>query len=364
MTTPARFPKTDVFVIGGGPVGLAAAIAARRKGFRVTLADALAPPIDKACGEGVLPDGIAAAAALGLNLPAIHSHIIRGIRFEGEGVSVAADFPHEPGRGIRRTTLHSALVGEAASSGVELLWGCTVQKPEQIDARWIIGADGMRSRVRRWTDLDAPARDTRRYGFRRHFRVPPWSDYVDIYWSAGCQIYITPVAPDEIAVALLTNDPKQRIAGALARFPELAARLAGAASVSTERGALTASCRLRRVTRGNLALIGDASGSADAISGEGLCLGFRQALALAEALAKNDLLLYESAHCRLSRRPRFMADFMLTMDRWPWLRRRALPSLARHPELFAGLLAMHVGEARATRFAADCVALGWRMLTT
>ncbi len=44
----------DVLVIGGGPVGLAAAIAARRKGFHVILADGCEPPIDKACGEGVL----------------------------------------------------------------------------------------------------------------------------------------------------------------------------------------------------------------------------------------------------------------------------------------------------------------------
>jgi len=363
MTTPATFPKSDVFVIGGGPVGLAAAIAARQKGFRVTLADALAPPIDKACGEGVLPDGIAAAAALGLRLPAVHSHPIRGIRFYGEGVSVAADFPNEPGRGIRRTALHRALVEQATSSGVELRWGLSVQRLEQIDARWIIGADGMGSRIRRWTGLDALARDTRRYGFRRHFRIRPWSDYVDIHWGNGCQIYVTPVAHDEISVALLTRDPKQCVADALAQFPALAEKLAGAVNTSSERGALTASRRLRRITRGNVALIGDASGSADAISGEGLCLGFRQALVLAEALQKNDLTLYESAHRRLSRRPRFMADFMLTMDHWPWLRRRALPSLAAHPDLFAGLLAMHVGESRKARFAADCVALGWRILT-
>ena len=50
--------STDVFAIGGGPAGLAAAIAARRRGFDVTLADSSVPPIDKACGEGVMPDGL------------------------------------------------------------------------------------------------------------------------------------------------------------------------------------------------------------------------------------------------------------------------------------------------------------------
>jgi flavin-dependent dehydrogenase len=147
----------------------------------------------------------------------------------------------------------------------------------------------------------------------------------------------------------------------------LASRLDGAPETSSERGAITGSRRLIRVTTrqgtGSVALIGDASGSVDAISGEGLCLGFLQALALADAMERRDLSRYESAHRRLAVRPRFMADFLLTMDRWPRLRGRALPALAAHPDLFGGLLAMHVGAARKTDFAAHCLALGWRMLT-
>lgn len=356
------FTIPDVFVIGGGPVGLAAAIAARRKGFRVTLADALRPPIDKACGEGVLPDGIAAAAALGLQLADLDSFRIRGIRFAGESASVSADFPRQPGRGIRRTTLHRALVAQAEQCGVEFQWGRTVQKLEEINARWIVGADGIGSRVRKWAGLEASTRDTRRYGFRRHFRMRPWNDCVEIHWADGCQIYVTPVAVNEVSVAVLTHDPKQRVSEILAMFPDLAEKLALAPETSHERGALTATRQLRKVARGNVALIGDASGSVDAISGEGLCLGFRQALALSEAIERGDLHLYESAHRRLGWRPRFMADFMLTMDRWPPVRRRALASLASHPELFAGLLSMHVGMSRKADFAANCLALGWQML--
>jgi flavin-dependent dehydrogenase len=359
-------PGCDVFVIGGGPVGLAAAIAARRKGLRVTLADALEPPIDKACGEGILPDGVAAAKQLGIEAPA-ESFRFRGIRFHGEGVSVDADFSNGAGRGVRRTALHRALVEHAERSGVELRWGCSIGSLDNIDARWIVGADGTASRVRAWAGLDASRRDTRRYGFRRHYRRAPWTDYVEIYWGDGCQIYVTPVAADEVCVALLTSDPKLRIDEALARFPMLAARLDGVPVSSPDRGALTASRRLRRVTRrvgqANVALIGDASGSVDAISGEGLCLGFHQALALADAMERGQTRLYESAHRRLAVRPRFMADLMLTMDRWPGLRGRALPALASHPDLFAGLLAMHVGTARTADFAVQCVALGWRMLT-
>ena len=52
--------ETDVLVIGGGPAGLAAAIAASKKGFRVAVADGAKPPIDKACGEGLMPNTVAA----------------------------------------------------------------------------------------------------------------------------------------------------------------------------------------------------------------------------------------------------------------------------------------------------------------
>src|SRR3979490_781323 len=51
---------TSVLVIGGGPAGLAVAIAARMKGFDVTVADGAKPPIDKACGEGLMPGTMAA----------------------------------------------------------------------------------------------------------------------------------------------------------------------------------------------------------------------------------------------------------------------------------------------------------------
>ena len=61
--------STDVFVIGGGPAGLAAAIAARQRGFRVIVADGMRPPIDKACGEGLMPDGLAALERLGIRVP-------------------------------------------------------------------------------------------------------------------------------------------------------------------------------------------------------------------------------------------------------------------------------------------------------
>ena len=172
---------TDVFVIGGGPAGLAAAIAASRQGMRVVVSDGETAPIDKPCGEGLMPDSRLLAARLGLEIPDSVGYEFRGIRFHGAGRSVAADFSAGRGVGIRRTTLHRALVQAAERAGVELRWASPVSGLDNIKARWIIGADGSSSLVRRWAGLGAVASQSRRYAYRQHFAVAPWSDYMGIH---------------------------------------------------------------------------------------------------------------------------------------------------------------------------------------
>ncbi|HWE06466.1 MAG TPA: FAD-dependent monooxygenase, partial [Rhizomicrobium sp.] len=289
---------TDVFVIGGGPAGLAAAIAAARQGLRVTVADGRRPPLDKACGEGLLPDSLAAAADLGIMLPALETQPFCGIRFVRGDAHAEAAFRGVSSLkfsalGVRRTVLHRVLTEHAERAGVTFLWGTSVSGIEgqavrmpntSISAKWIVGADGVCSRVRKWVSLDACTRNHVRFGFRRHYAIAPWSEFMEVHWAAGAQVYVTPVADDEICVASLSRDPRVRLDNALASLPDLRERLAGVAARSLERGAATVTRRLRAVVRGHIALIGDASGSVDAVTGEGLGLLLRQALALGEAL--------------------------------------------------------------------------------
>ncbi len=365
--------STDLFVIGGGPAGLAAALAARRRGLDVTLADCRVPPVDKACGEGIMPDGLAAARALGLDLSAAQGHPFRGIRFCDGDSTVEANFPNGHGLGLRRTALHQLMVDQAIDAGVRLAWGVRVSgiTPEGVlagdglvRARWIAGADGGNSPVRRWAGLDACHHDSSRFGSRRHYTVSPWSPYMEIHWGDRCQLYITPVASQEICVVLISRDHRLRLEDALPRFPEVQRRLASAAPSNLQRGGVTASRRLKAVYRGNVALVGDASGSVDAITGEGLCLLFQQSAALADALAAGDLSLYQTAHRGIGRRPEWMSGLMLLLDRFDPLRSRAIRAFAGRPHLFGGMLAMHVGELSAADFLSNGLALGWRMLTS
>ncbi len=364
---------TDVFVVGGGPAGLAAAIAARLQGFRVTLAERSRPPVDKACGEGLMPEGVAALDEFGIDTSRLEAAPFGGIRFLGDAGSVQADFPRGRALGIRRTTLHQALHRRAEELGVRLLWGAAVSAMRSdavlvdnhaVTCRFIVGADGHNSRVARWAGLNAGREYERRIGLRRHFAVAPWSDHVEIYWGEHCQAYITPVAAKEVCVALLSQRPLSSYAEGVASFPALAVRLGTAPPATEVRGAFTLTRQLKAVARGNVALIGDASGSADAIAGEGLAMSFRQALALARAMMADELVTYDVEHRRIGGRPQFMARSLLLMDHSRWVREHALRAFAAKPGLFQRLLAVHVGELPLRKFGVQGVfGLGWRMLT-
>ena len=363
---------TDVLVIGGGPAGLAAAIAARMKGFDVTVVDGAKPPIDKACGEGLMPSTLSALRALGVAIGPADGQALRGVCFKDEESTMEANFLGSRGFGMRRTVLHQKMVDRAQECGVNLLWntpvaglskdGATVGN-RVFKAKWIIGADGVHSRVRRWIGLDAKGQQATRFAHRQHFRATPWTDCMEIHWGHAAQIYVTPLSNDEICVSLISRDSRMRLQHAWRIFPELTRHLRYAEATSVERGAVTVSRSLRHVYRGNVVLTGDASGSVDAITGEGLYLSFHQALELAEALAKANLESYQRVHRQIAKRPMTMGRLLLFLDRYPSLRRRAFRGMAAEPELFARLLATHLGEVSTKFLAATSLRLGWQFLT-
>jgi flavin-dependent dehydrogenase len=335
--------NTDIFIVGGGPAGLAAAIATRRRGFNVTVADGIVPPADKACGEGLMPDALLALSTLGVSISASDSFPFRGIRFLDRGTTVEASFPGGCGRGVRRTTLHRMMIEQAEAVGVRLCWGTKVDL-SAVRCGWIVGADGENSLVRKWAGLDVPVHDRRRFGFRRHYRIAPWTDCMELYWGRTCQVYVTPVTPDSVCVAAISRDSQFRLDDALQEIPDLERRLKPSTIIGTERGAITSSRKLKTVYRERVALVGDASGSVDAITGEGLCLAFRQATALAEAIECGDLAKYQREHSQIVRRPEWMARLLLALGDHAQLRRAAMSAMTSHPGIFAKMLAVHVGS--------------------
>jgi flavin-dependent dehydrogenase len=395
----------DVLVVGGGPVGLATAIRCALAGLSVTVAEPRAAPVDKACGEGVMPAAVRRLTAMGVTPD---GHPLRGIRYLDAAHQADAPFRHGDGLGVRRTVLHAALAARAAALGIPVI-PARVTTFEQhaghvtaagVEARYLVAADGLHSTIRRVLDRDAPppAGASRpaapRYGLRRHYRVVPWTDLVEVHWTPRAEAYVTPVSEDVVGIGLLFARPHSAepngngrpetdrhgdarpgdnwhgagpqadapaaagdgargnaggnaggdFAARLAAFPALRDRLADAAPASEVRGAGPMRQDVRRRVYGRVLLVGDASGYLDALTGEGIGVGLAQAEALADCLAAGRPADYERAWRRVSGPAwRFTAGLLWSRNQ-PFLGPRIVPAAERLPWLFAALV-NHAGQA-------------------
>lgn len=328
----------DVLVAGGGPAGLAAAMHAALAGMRAVVVEPRTSPVDKACGEGVMPGGVAALRALGID---VAGRELCGIRYLDTTGRAEARFRGSTGLGIRRTTLHTALHQRARDLGVRMVTGKVSTVHQTADsvvaagmtARWLIAADGLHSPVRRTLGLALPDRAEGRYGLRRHYRVEPWTDFVEVHWSAHGEAYVTPVADDLVGVAVLSRS-RRGYDDHLAAFPALSAMLHGAPA-TTVRGAGPLRQRVRRRVAGRILLVGDAAGYTDALTGEGIALGLQSAEAAVRCLLGGRPDAYEAAWARLTRRHRLLTETLLMAARHPRTARLIVPAAARMPAVFS-----------------------------
>jgi flavin-dependent dehydrogenase len=355
----------DVAVVGGGPAGLAVAIEAASRGLEVVVLEGSPSPPDKACGEGLMPPGVRALARL-VDLGRLSPDDVspfHGIRYvQEDGTTVEGRFPRGAGLGIRRTALVLALAARARELGARIRGGAVFRGMERLphgvrvaldgealDARILVGADGIASPVRAAAGLEgAPAGG--RFGLRQHFARRPWSDLVEVHWGDGADAYVTPAGRERVNVAFQW-DPRsspgaRSFASLLDRFPVLRERLDGAPADSSPRGLGPLARRARACVAGRVVLVGDAAGFVDGIAGEGVALAFRCAEALGAALpralargaTRASLSPYERTFHREYGRYAFVTGGLLAIAGRPALRRVVLRGLARCPRLFQALL--------------------------
>lgn len=329
----------DLVVAGGGPVGLATALYAARAGLDVVVREPRTGPIDKACGEGLMPGAVAALTDLGIDPPGCD---LDGIRYVRGHRRAEARFRGVRGRGVRRTTLHAALTEAVLATGVTIEHRAVArleQRPGHVlvddePTGHLVGADGLHSRVRRLAGLEVAERPgaPSRYGLRVHAEVAPWTSYVEVHWAERSEAYVTPVAPGRVGVAVLSDRPGP-FEDLLDDHRELAARLAGR-PLSRVRGAGPLRQRAARVAAGRVLLVGDASGYVDALTGEGIALGLAHARAAVEAIVADEVSGYDAAHRRLGRRHVLLTRALVRATRVPAVRRAIVPAAAAVPALF------------------------------
>lgn len=354
----------DLIVVGGGPAGLAVAIVAAEQGLSVVVIERRDFPPDKACGEGVLPPGVKALRRLGIadRFDRSNSHPFTGIRFIQEDGSAAESVMPSNGMGIRRTVLVEALAQRAKILGAAFRHRCAVNGIEttasvavahttngKVFGKLIVAADGLHSSLRKLSGLDAAPNSRRRFALRQHYQIRPWTDFVEVYVDDKGEAVVTPVSDESVAINFVWEDgviEQPKIPILLSRFPALLTRLVNAPVISSVKGAGPMARAATRRNSNRVALVGDAAGFVDSISGDGLSIAFNSALILGKHLGeilkrgatRESMQDYEREARRIYRGYRLVTNGLLMLARHARARRMVIHSLRRHPEVFRAMM--------------------------
>lgn len=365
-------------IAGGGPAGLACAIGFAMQGLQVLLLERKEYPIDKACGEGVQPPGLAELRRLGVfeKIPEDCRKQMRGIRYVCGDVAVSSDFAEGSGFGIRRTALSRALRERATEVGVEIV-RCNLQDvlpaygefqsegilpALNVRTRLIVGADGLHSRIRSWCGCEGKeAAPFNRFGMRRHFSVPESfvPECVEVHTGILCEAYVTPTGPGSLQIAILWHEEKFKekphnvYECLLAEFPALGRFTAD--PIGPARGAGRLWQNVRSVIAPGVVLIGDSAGYMDAITGEGISLAMEEARAAAELgplvlqkkpLSRDQLRPFEKDYKRITSNYRLTTRWLLRLSRHPRAVKFVVRILASRPWFMQALLSVNMGTRR------------------
>jgi flavin-dependent dehydrogenase len=341
------------------------------------LVEAREHPRPKACAEYASPMIIEELARLGLPAAAWSSAArpLRGMRVMLGNRAVDVRYRRGGERtafGLRRTSFDATLASHAVASGARLMertafedltWndgrvmGATLRSAEgrrAVRCRWVIGADGARSRVAQRAGVERVARP-RRLGLVAHYQgVHGLSDSGEMHVGPGWYVGLAPIAGGELNVGMaLPLDGKRRsaearFAAAIAGLPAVTERLGEARRLTPILGASPIGHRVASAAGPGWMLIGDAAGFIDPFTGEGIYRALRSARAAAAALEAGD----EGAEprYRAARRAAFSAKDGLTWLVQGMLSSRpvmsyALSRLARRPAL-AERLGSALGDCR------------------
>lgn len=356
--------KCDALVLGGGPAGGMTALLLARAGHSVVLCEAHATLPVRVCGMYLCPAGVALLDRLGLReCVGSGARKLRGMVlvapdlrrletfFPGNG-----DVPRH-GLGLLRPALDDTLLHLAREAGATIRMGCrpakiertpggwraTLLEAEAIEARLLVGADGRKSGTARLLGLTLPARRSRTaLHIDRPTRTPAAPLGQMHVFDDGTYIGVNPITPDTVNLSIVCDPQPLRtipvvdfINAHLARSPHLSALVEPLAPHARAIATFPTNARVRRAATRDAALVGDASGYIDPLTGEGIYAAMWTAEALARCVSGgwHDLPAALDRYARLRTRQHraksALCELFQSVIRRPWLANSILAMLAR-----------------------------------
>lgn len=314
----------EVLVVGGGPAGSSVAFALAKAGVDVLLVDRARFPRPKPCAEYLSPEASRILADMGA-LEAIEESgaaALAGIRVRApNGAVIVGDFAashgyrgfRDRGLSVRREVLDTILVERARAAGASLVEGVRATdvarnlrdnspivrtlaqgRAGDINARFVVAADGLRSVVARRLGLAKTARWPKRLALVTHYaNVADVGEHGEMHVERDGYVGIADVGNGLTTVALVVPVSRSReISGDRAAFlhnwlmarRQLAPRFARAERVTPVIATGPFASHARRAWAPGIALVGDAADFFDPFTGEGIYSALRGGELLAEAL--------------------------------------------------------------------------------
>jgi 2-polyprenyl-6-methoxyphenol hydroxylase-like FAD-dependent oxidoreductase len=323
MATDRRRPRHDVVVVGARAAGAATALLLARLGHDVVLLDRAIFPADTISTHQLARTGVVQLHRWGLLQAVLDSGApaIRQVTFTAAGESTTRRIKDKAGVDLlvapRRYALDTIVAGAATSAGASLRLDATVTgvrlddsgratgvlghdgsgESFEIDARFVVGADGLRSRVARAVGAEIVENrgddGATQYAY---YTGVPWHG-IELIISDGALTGVFPTHDGQACVWICSPPAAARearrragtreeaFAASLDRAaPELAERLRTGRRTSSVTGMLRAPNIVRRAHGPGWALVGDAGYHRDAVTGHGLSDAYRDAELLSVAL--------------------------------------------------------------------------------
>lgn len=314
--------RVDVAIIGAGPAGTSAAIAALGKGLSAVVIDKATFPRDKTCGDGLTTSALRHLHDMGFDPKTTPSWtpITETTWRSPSGHTIDLNVPNDKGTRIavvRRFELDAALVALARAKGADIrehtsLVGArlandcvevTTDSGEHIQANYVIGADGMYSSLRRITQSNQPRYLGDIHAFRQYFTnvTGPAAERMWVSFEPDIlpgYIWAFPVGngcvnlgfgverrPDTNGQSMKTTWHN------LLERDHVRAALGSSATPEEPHRAwpIPASLSTSKLTdwNGRVLFVGDAARSVDPLTGEGIAQAFETGRAAVNAIARS-----------------------------------------------------------------------------